>query len=199
MKPEIRDLTLELFKIPNLLSLFRLLLSLVIPFLWVKKAPNKLIVALIILGALSDTLDGNLARLLKQKSKIGKILDPLADKCFVNMLFFLFYLEGKITLFFFTIILTRDLGILFGAIYLLKKGINLKNLNPTLLGKISTVSQLFCLIILFTANFIKALPYELVKTVLILTLFFTLASGFHYLLLFKRAKTLVQEKNIERF
>ncbi len=91
----------ELLTLPNLFTLSRLILSFIIPVLWVINVSERLLYGLIIFGALSDTLDGNLARILNQKSKLGKILDPLADKCFINMLFFLFYLQGKIPLSFF--------------------------------------------------------------------------------------------------
>ncbi len=176
----------ELIWLPNLLSLFRLLLSFVIPLFWFARVSQEILFTLIFLGALSDTLDGNLARLLKQKSELGKILDPLADKCFINMLFFLFLLEGKIEASFFGIILARDIGILLGAGYLAKKGIPLKELNPSLLGKISTVFQLICLLTLFISSYIKPLPLGIIKSVTGLTLFFTVASGFHYFLLFRR-------------
>ncbi|MEM1668963.1 MAG: CDP-alcohol phosphatidyltransferase family protein, partial [Thermofilaceae archaeon] len=79
----------EIFKIPNLLSLYRLLLSLIIPILWIRGFSPKWLSLLIFSGVISDTLDGNLARILKQKTDLGKILDPLADKAFINMLFFL--------------------------------------------------------------------------------------------------------------
>lgn len=179
----------ELLNLPNLLSLSRLVLSFIIPILWVVKVPERIIYGLILFGALSDTLDGNLARILNQKSSLGKILDPLADKCFINMLFFLFYLKEKIESSLFIVILTRDIGILLGVGYLIKKGIDFKYVNPTPLGKISTVFQLITLIALFTSNYIKPLPPQIMRTIIILTIFFTLASGFHYLLLFKKTLT----------
>ncbi|MEZ0343531.1 MAG: CDP-alcohol phosphatidyltransferase family protein [Caldimicrobium sp.] len=190
MKSLSKGLMSEFLKIPNLLSLFRLALSIVIPVLWFVKASNKIIFSLIFFGALSDTLDGNLARILKQKSELGKILDPLADKCFINMLFFLFFLEGKIEPSFFGIILARDIGILLGVGYLFKRGIQVKNLNPSLLGKISTVFQLLCLLTLFISNYIKPLPQGIIKSVITLTLFFTVASGFHYFLMFRKVNAL---------
>jgi len=178
--------TKEVITLPNLLSLYRLIISFVIPVLWVLKVKEEVIYLLIISGVLSDTLDGNLARLLKQKTALGKALDPLADKCFINMLFFLFYLEKRVTFYFFAIILLRDLGILLGGLILLKRGIDLRNLSPTLLGKTSTVFQLLTLVLLFTTAYIRELPNSLLKAFLNLTLFFTSASGFHYFLTFKR-------------
>lgn len=176
----------EIFKIPNLLSLYRLLLSLIIPILWIRDFSPKWLSLLIFSGALSDTLDGNLARLLKQKTNLGKVLDPIADKCFINMLFFLFLWEGLIKIPFFTVILLRDILILGGALYLLKRGLDLSLLSPTILGKTSTVLQLFCLLILSVDYYLKDLPTFLVNVVLNITLFLTTASGFHYFLRFRR-------------
>lgn len=176
----------EIFKIPNLLSLYRLLLSLIIPILWIRDFSPKWLSLLIFSGALSDTLDGNLARLLKQKTSLGKVLDPIADKCFINMLFFLFLWEGLIKITFFAVILLRDILILGGALYLLKRGLDLSLLSPTILGKTSTVLQLFCLLILSVDYYLKDLPTYLVNVVLNITLFLTAASGFHYFLRFRR-------------
>lgn len=173
-------------KIPNLLSLYRLLISFVIPFLWISEVSFELIFILIVTGVLSDTLDGNLARLLKQRTSLGKILDPLADKVFINMLFFLFYWMGSIRLSFFAVIILRDLLILLGAIYLLKRKLAIEHLNPSFLGKTSTVFQLLTLVALFSNAYLKEIPTYLMNTILDLTLFFTSASGFHYLLLFRR-------------
>lgn len=176
----------ELFKVPNLISLYRLIISFILPFLWINHSSPNLIYFLLLLGVLSDTLDGNLARILKQKTKLGKILDPLADKCFINMLFFLFYWEKRIPLFFLSIIFLRDIFIVLGGLYLIKRGFKLNQLSPTFLGKISTVFQLICLVSLFTHYYIRELSYPFFEIILKTTLFFTLASGFHYLIIFKR-------------
>lgn len=165
----------ELLNIPNLLSLYRLIISFLLPFLWINQASSHLIYFLLISGVLSDTLDGNLARLLKQKTKLGKILDPVADKCFINMLFFLFYWEKKISLKFLSIIFLRDIFIVLGGLYLLRRGFKLYQLSPTLLGKSSTVFQLLSLIALFTHYNIKEFPSLLIDLILKITIFFYLS------------------------
>lgn len=175
-------------KIPNLISLYRLIVSFLIPFLWITGVDWRWVYFFLITGALSDTLDGNLARILNQKTSLGKVLDPLADKVFINMLFFLLYWEGKITLSFFGLILGRDLLIFLGSLYLFKKGYPLSGLTPTLLGKASTVFQLVALLALYIDLHLKELPALMIKYVLNLAIFLTAASGFHYLLIFKRLR-----------
>ncbi|MCS7198977.1 MAG: CDP-alcohol phosphatidyltransferase family protein [Caldimicrobium sp.] len=186
----------EVVAIPNILSLYRLFISFIIPVLWIYEFSSKLIYVLLITGILSDTLDGNLARLLNQKTSLGKILDPLADKVFINMLFFLFYWEGKIEGTLFTVIIVRDILILSGGLYLLLRKLDLRYLNPSFLGKTSTVFQLLTLGFLFTDAYLFRLSGSFMKLLLTTTLFFTTASGFHYLLIFFR---LSQYKAISKF
>ena len=95
----------DLVKIPNLLSLYRLILGLIFPFLWKLEIQDKILLILIGTAILSDTFDGNIARIFHQKTDLGKILDPLADKVFINMLFVLLYLNKNISLSFLSIIL----------------------------------------------------------------------------------------------
>jgi len=183
----------ELFCLPNIISLSRLLLSLIIPILWIKQISPDFIYILIIYGALSDTLDGNLARIFNLRSNIGKILDPLADKAFINMIFFLFYYEDIISLSFFLVILSRDLLIVCGALYLIFLTKAKLTPSPSLLGKITTVSQLSTLLALFMHHFLHPLPDLLLNIFLNLTLLFTISSGIDYLLSMKRMLSHAQD------
>ena len=70
----------EVCTIPNLLSLFRILL---IPVLYYYCRVRPVIPAAagtLVLSCLTDILDGYIARRFRQVSDLGKILDPLADK-----------------------------------------------------------------------------------------------------------------------
>lgn len=177
----------DFFNIPNLLSLYRLILGFVFPLLWIKKISSQTLLFLIGSAVLSDTLDGNIARLFNQKTELGKILDPLADKVFINMLFILLYLDKKISLGLVLLIIFRDLSILCGGILLLIKHQNLLILNPTFLGKASTVAQLLFLFFQFINLFIKPLNTILIFTMIQIIIFLTLASGLHYAFLFLKS------------
>ena len=69
----------QVFTVPNLLSLFRLIL---IPFIVVYyfTGPQTVAIVLIAVSAFTDVIDGRIARRFHMISNLGKILDPLADK-----------------------------------------------------------------------------------------------------------------------
>ncbi len=97
-----------LVMIANYITLFRLVLTVVV--VWSLEA-SLFVVALFafILAAISDWLDGYLARKLKQESALGALLDPLADKILVLAVFVFFSFLGLIPVWVTIIIMTREL------------------------------------------------------------------------------------------
>lgn len=77
--PEPRDIY---FTVPNLISLLRIIS---IPFISVLVSRHEMVLALVVLAlsAVSDGLDGLIARSFNQVSKIGQILDPIADRLLI--------------------------------------------------------------------------------------------------------------------
>lgn len=79
----IKDWKKEIFTIPNLLSLFRLVLIpvYVVIYLNARSAADYFLAAAILaVSCLTDLIDGKIARHFNMISTVGKILDPLADK-----------------------------------------------------------------------------------------------------------------------
>ena len=76
-------LTDRVLTVPNVLSMLRLLGVPV--FLWLILGPQADVAAFILLvvAGLSDWVDGYLARRLNQRSRIGVLLDPLADRLYI--------------------------------------------------------------------------------------------------------------------
>lgn len=70
----------ELLTIPNLLSIFRLLLIPVIVYLYCVKGDNLWTLAVVIFSSLTDIVDGFIARHFNMITDFGKFLDPFADK-----------------------------------------------------------------------------------------------------------------------
>lgn len=113
----------EVLTLANAISLSRALMA--IPILIIHHATGKeanwLIIAFISYAFISDYLDGLAARKLNQVTEFGKVVDPLADKICAIILFFYAVLIGVIPLFFFLIMVARDLLILAGSLMIKKR------------------------------------------------------------------------------
>ena len=70
----------NIFTIPNILSMFRLLLLPVIVYTYINQKDYVLTGILLVISGLTDLLDGYIARTFNMMSDLGKILDPVADK-----------------------------------------------------------------------------------------------------------------------
>ncbi len=122
MNPDTPDRTRSdrFLTVPNLLSLSRLLL--VVPFVIVMLArepwSRPWAIALLILAALTDKLDGDIARRYGTESEWGRILDPLADKIGIGAGAIVFLVLGLLPLWFVAALLVRDVLIGAGGLYL---------------------------------------------------------------------------------
>lgn len=70
----------KIWTLPNLLSFFRLCLVPLFTYLYIFRNEYRKVLILLILSAISDVLDGYIARRFDMVSDLGKALDPLADK-----------------------------------------------------------------------------------------------------------------------
>lgn len=70
----------QIFTIPNLLTLIRLLMIPVIVYLYCERQNYHGAAAMVLLSGLTDVVDGIIARKFNQVSDLGKIIDPIADK-----------------------------------------------------------------------------------------------------------------------
>ncbi|WEV68312.1 CDP-alcohol phosphatidyltransferase family protein [Bifidobacterium sp. ESL0769] len=106
--PDARDIY---FTVPNLISILRIVS---IPFISWLTAQHKMVAALIVLAvsAASDGLDGTIARKWNQVSKIGQILDPVADRLLIFCSILALGLAGIIPWWMLFIVGLRDLILL---------------------------------------------------------------------------------------
>lgn len=139
----------EIFTIPNMLSLFRLVLIPVYVSIYLSaEEPSDyfLAAAILAVSCLTDMIDGKIARHFNMISTVGKILDPFADKltqfslilCLASAYPVLWYLVG---LFF-----VKEIFQLVAGAVNLKKGKMLKGALIT--GKVSTTVLFISLIIM---------------------------------------------------
>ncbi|MBL7128050.1 MAG: CDP-alcohol phosphatidyltransferase family protein [Ignavibacteria bacterium] len=130
----------EIFYIPNLLSIFRIILIIPVGYLLIYRfeKSNTIVIFLLFLMYVTDLSDGYIARRLNQVTDIGKIIDPLADKISVVIIALIIYFKGLIPTWFILIVILRDLLILSFGIYLKnKKKITLMSNYP---GKLAVFS-----------------------------------------------------------
>ena len=134
----------RIITVPNILSFMRLL---GVPlFLWlilVPEADGWAIVVLIFAG-ISDYLDGKIARKWNQISRVGQILDPLADRLYILATLVGLLLRGIIPWWLVAVLVGRDL-IMGVVLAILKKRTGLTGLPVHFIGKAAT----FCLLYAF--------------------------------------------------
>ncbi|HXW73171.1 MAG TPA: CDP-alcohol phosphatidyltransferase family protein [Steroidobacteraceae bacterium] len=170
--------------LPNLICLIRLLL--IWPIVTAMHAGQHLTaLGFFIAAALSDGLDGYLAKRFSWTSDLGRVLDPAADKLLLVCVF----VEGAwlalIPWWLTAAVVSRDVMIGLGAlIYRLWFGP--LHGRPTLLSKVNTGAQLVyvSLVMLWAAFGVP--PRALLDAGALLVLFTTVTSGVHYLLTFTR-------------
>jgi len=113
----------DLLTIPNLLSISRVFL--IILFALAMLVPDQPArwwgLGILLLAALTDRLDGMLARSMHQETEWGRILDPLADKVGVAAVAIVLLYLMWLPLWFVALLLGRDLLILTGGLIIRRK------------------------------------------------------------------------------
>ncbi len=134
---------LKINNLPNLITSIRLILT--IPLIIFLESNNTLFVLIIIIiGGITDYLDGYFARKYELKTKIGAILDPLADKVFIIIPFIWLCKYEVIPFWSLSLLLIREF--LISAF----RGIKENGLPALKVGKYKTFLQFISLIILFS-------------------------------------------------
>ena len=141
---------------------------------------NNYIAAFIfIVAALTDSLDGYIARSRNLVTTFGKFVDPLADKLLVSSALICLVGLGKISAWIVIIIIAREFVITGFRTIAASEGITIAA-SP--LGKVKTITQLIAIIALLLNNFpfrYINLPFDLIM--LYISLFFTITSGIDYI------------------
>ena len=132
--------------IPNLISIFRILLVPVIIWLLAAKRFDEALI-LFFIAAISDGLDGALARLLKQQTKLGAYLDPIADKALLVSIYIVLGMHGIIPLWVVIAVVFRDILIVCGTVFLFILGREV-TIQPLKVSKLNTFLQLALVIYL---------------------------------------------------
>ena len=161
-EPSRRELDLERYDvttdrvltIPNLLSFARI--ALVPVFLWLLLVPRETwsdLLALVILGlsAFTDWLDGYLARRWNQISRVGQLLDPVADRLYIVATVVAFVVRDIIPWWFAALIIARD--VILALVIPVLRRYGLGPLPVHFLGKAATFNLLYALPLLLLGQF----------------------------------------------
>lgn len=139
----------RILTVPNQLTFLRLAF---IPFfvIAIKYSRYELALGILVVAALSDGLDGFLARGLNQKTPLGAYLDPIADKLLLSSSYFVLALKMKIPWWLAILVLGRDMLILAAcAVILLTVGY--RPFPPSIFGKATTFFEVFLVVVALVA------------------------------------------------
>ena len=135
--------------IPNIISVLRILLTIPVMYFLLEREYTWALVLFAIAG-FSDGLDGFLAKQFNWQSRLGGLLDPLADKALLMSSFLVLGATGLIPIWLVVAALCRDLVIMGGALYY-NFTVEEVQAAPTLVSKLNTLLQIL-LVILVTMN-----------------------------------------------
>ena len=185
----------RIFTLPNFLTVIRMvLIPVFVIFLYYQRF--YLALAVFVTAGVTDGLDGMLARRFNQKSQLGTILDPIADKLLLVTSFITLSLPSIISknalppphesfhlpvpFWVTTAVISRDIFIIVGA-----AAINIvtgfRHFRPSWLGKANTVVQIGAIILILLATHIPLIRGYLLPTVYMTVFAFALLSGVHYI------------------
>lgn len=164
--------------LPNALTLLRMLL--VGPLAWLlAQARYEPALFTLAVAAVTDGLDGFLAKRFGWTSELGKVLDPLADKLLLVTLFITLSIIGLVPVWLAVLVVLRDVVIASGAIgYRLLLG-PIEG-HPTKLSKLNTGCQIVYLLLVVAAAYRQAVPAEILALLGIVVAATTVVSGAEY-------------------
>jgi len=176
--------------ISNIFTLLRILLAPVI--VWQMYCRNwNYAFCFFIIGAITDLLDGYLARLFDTQTNLGRMLDPIADKIFlVSSFFSLSFISTPsfhIPAWFVYLLLLREFVLLSGCVFLFVIRVNFEA-QPIMWGKLATVFQIIFIVWIFSCYFFHWIPVKTYSVSLVLLAAYSIFSllqyirvGFNYL------------------
>jgi cardiolipin synthase len=164
--------------IPNLITASRIILAPVfVIYLINDRLSSALVVFLICM--ISDGVDGMVARLFNQKSRLGAYLDPLADKILLVTAFILLGVRGYLPSWLTVTAIARDVMILLGVLVFHLNRLELR-VRPSAVSKINTCFQFITLSVVLFKGYVL-LPPAVYETLYYATAALTITSGLHYM------------------
>jgi len=164
--------------IPNSLTILRILLVPCYVGLLVYGRFDQALIVLIVAG-ITDALDGAIARVTNQHTKLGAVLDPLADKLLLTSGFITLSLIHLIPSWVTILVVSRDVILMLGTAVAHVTDSHV-DITPTFLGKGTTFLQLsYIVMVIFLSS--HHIDLAVMLPLLFCMVSFTLLSGLHYL------------------
>lgn len=165
----------------NKITILRVIMIPFFMFFLLSNVENGQTIAAIIfiVAAITDGLDGYIARSRDQVTTLGKFMDPLADKLLVSAALISMIELGKVKSWVVVIIIAREFAITGLRVIAASEGITIA---ANWLGKIKTITQLLAIILLLLNNWpFRLISVPLDQIMLYIAVIFTIISGIDYL------------------
>ncbi|MGK9231711.1 CDP-alcohol phosphatidyltransferase family protein [Inquilinus limosus] len=136
--------------LPNLLSLARLAVAPVTIWLILD---GRLVTAfwMFAAAALTDAIDGILARWLQARTALGSYLDPIADKSLLVGTYLALTWMAALPVWLVALVVARDIGLVLGVVVLHFAGRGTRSLTPSMISKLNTVMQIALVVLVMAA------------------------------------------------
>lgn len=175
---------LRLRDLPNIISLLRLLAVMPVVYLLLKQEFGWALLLFAAAG-LSDGLDGFLAKQYGWKSRLGGVLDPLADKVLLVACFLVLGALSLIPVWLVVAVVFRDLLIVAGDV-LYNYGVEEVQAAPTLVSKLNTLLQILLVVLVITDAGPMPLPGSVMQALIWACLATVIVSGTQYVWIWSR-------------
>lgn len=173
--------------LPNALAFFRILLAPLMFFMLVNAQGiftqihiswiNYFAALIFVIASVTDFFDGYIARCWDQKTKLGAVLDPLADKMLILAAFLGLMMLGRASAWAVYLILIREFFITGFRVVMASDGVEVA---ASMAGKVKTVSQMFAVGFLL-------MSWPGGELLLWIAVALTLYSGFEYIFAYVKA------------
>ena len=142
-----------------------------------------MVLVLYVIAAVTDCLDGLIARKFDYQTRFGALLDPIADKCLIASTSIMLWYINLLPWWVLSVVVLRDL-LLISAIGIYRLVYGPYQAKPLLLGKINTVVQLILIIVVIVKQLISSqLMNEVMFSFFILLVISSILSGIRYIVL----------------
>jgi cardiolipin synthase (CMP-forming) len=134
-------------------------------------------------AAITDMLDGLIARLTGQKTTLGAWLDPMADKLLLVTMFVMLTLPGlglanRLPLWFTVLVISRDIAIVL-TVAVVNLAVGRRTFKPSIFGKIATGTYVLTGVVTLYFNYLEQ-PSRVVTAFVYGSLAITFVSAAHY-------------------